>query len=233
MKPVLLLIPGMLNTAAIWSRITPLLEAEVEVRIANVQTQSTIPDMASDAWKLVADVPEDRPLVICGFSMGGYTAQEMLAHPKRAVSALGLLGTSARPETPEGAAQREKTIAAVGKDFARVVDGVLHFGTAAATHAQPDLMQAMRGIMLDVGPEAMIRQTRAIMARADQRPTAQQLKLPVLVMCGTEDKITPPELSTELAGLIPGARLEWIEGAGHMSPMEQPERVAALLKTLL
>ena len=232
-KPVLLLIPGMLNTAAIWSRVTPLLAESADIRIASVTTQASIADMARDAWALVADVPVDTPLVICGFSMGGYTALEMLANPQRAVAALGLLDTSGRGETPEGMALREKTIAAIGRDFSRVVDGVLQFGTAAAAQAQPELMQTMRQLMLDVGGETAIRQNRAIMARTDHRTTLAQLKLPVLVMCGRDDKITPPELSTELAALIPGARLEWIDNAGHMTPMEQPQRVAELLKTLL
>lgn len=236
MKPVLLLIPGMLNTAAIWSRVTPLIGEAADVRIASVLTQSTIPDMANDAWKMVADVKPGTPLIICGFSMGGYTAIEMLTHDSeraRGVTGLGLLDTSARPESPEGRVVREKTIAAIEKNFPKVVDGVLAFGTAPATHGNEALMQAMRQIMLDVGPEANIRQNRAIMARADNRDKLAALKIPTLVMCGRDDKITPPEVATELAALIPGARLEWIDDAGHMTPMEQPERVAALLKTLL
>ena len=233
MKPVLLLIPGMLNTVEIWSRVTPHLEGLADVRIANVQTQATIPDMARDAWKLVADVHEGTPLVVCGFSMGGYTAIEMLAHPKRTITALGLLDTSARPESPEGRITREKTISAIEKNFPKVVEGILHFGTAEATHANAELMDAMRSIMLEVGAEATIRQNRAIAARADNREALRQRTLPSLVMCGREDKITPPDASTEMAELIPGARLEWIDGAGHMTPMEQPERVAGLIKTLL
>jgi pimeloyl-ACP methyl ester carboxylesterase len=233
MKPVLLLIPGMLNTADIWSRVTPHLEGLADIRIAHVQTQATIPDMARDAWKLVADVHEGTPLVVCGFSMGGYTAIEMLAHPKRTITALGLLDTSARPESPEGRITREKTISAIEKNFPRVVEGILQFGTAAATQADSGVMDAMRAIMLEVGADAAIRQNRAIAARADNREALKQLTLPALVMCGREDKITPPDASTEMAALIPNARLEWIDGAGHMTPMEQPERVAGLIKTLL
>lgn len=236
MKPVLLLIPGMLNTAVIWSRVTPLIGDAADVRIASVLTQSTIPDMAEDAWKMVADVKPGTPLVICGFSMGGYTAIEMLTHDSgraRQVTGLGLLDTSARPESPEGRVTREKTIAAIEKNFPKVVDGVLAFGTSPATHADEPLMQAMRQLMLDVGAEANIRQNRAIMARADNREKLAGLKVPTLVMCGRDDRITPPEVATELAALVPGARLEWIDNAGHMTPMEQPARVAALLKTLL
>ena len=236
MKPVLLLIPGMLNTAAIWGRVTPLIGDAADVRIASVVTQSTIPEMADDAWKRVADVKPGTPLVICGFSMGGYTAIEMLTHNNeraRDVTALALLDTSGRPESPEGRVIREKTIAAIEKNFPKVVDFVLALGTAPAAQGNAALMQATREIMLAVGAEANIRQNRAIMARADNREKLATLRVKTLVMCGRDDKITPPELSTELAELIPGAQFEWIDNAGHMTPMEQPERVAALLKTLL
>jgi pimeloyl-ACP methyl ester carboxylesterase len=43
-----------------------------------------------------------------------------------------------------------------------------------------------------------------------------------LVLCGEEDKVTPPELSRELAALIPGARLELVAAAGHLTNIEQP-----------
>jgi len=236
MKPVLLLIPGMLNTAAIWRRVTAHIGDAADIRIANLLTQSTIPEMADDAWKLVADVLPGTPLVICGFSLGGYTAIEMLTHASeraRQVTALGLLDTSGRPESPEGRVVREKTIAAIEKNFPKVVEGVLAFGTSPATHGNEALIQGLREIMLDAGPEATIRQNRAIMARADNREKLAMLKIRTLVMCGRDDKITPPDASIELAALIPGAQLEWIDNAGHMTPMEQPERVAALIKTLL
>ena len=57
MKTVLLLIPGMFNTVDVWKPVADLLQPEVDVRIANVLTQSSIVDMAADAWRLVADVP--------------------------------------------------------------------------------------------------------------------------------------------------------------------------------
>ena len=52
MKPVVLLIPGMLNTAAIWDRVVPLLQDKAELHIANVQTQSSIADMAAATSRL-------------------------------------------------------------------------------------------------------------------------------------------------------------------------------------
>lgn len=233
MKPVLLLIPGMLNTERVWGRVTPLLRDAAQVRIADVLSQSSIAEMARDAWAMVADVPAEQAVVVCGFSMGGYTAIEMMARPARPVQGLALLDTSGRPESAEGVAAREKTIAAVTADFERVIAGIATFATHAANHSDTALMQETLSIFRDAGAEATIRQNRAIMARGDHRGALAQLRLPVLVMCGRDDKLTPPKLSEELAALIPGARLEWIEGAGHMTPLEQPARLAALLKTLL
>jgi pimeloyl-ACP methyl ester carboxylesterase len=101
MKPVLLLIPGMLNTGAIWDAVRADLETLLDVRVADVLTQNSIPAMAADAWALVADVPTEASLTVCGFSMGGYVAIELLARQGHRVQALALVDSSAAIETAE------------------------------------------------------------------------------------------------------------------------------------
>lgn len=233
MKPCLLLIPGMLNTPAVWAQVMPLMAEMAEVRILNVQTQTSIGEMADDALALVADIPPEQPLVVCGFSMGGFITIEMIASCARNISAACLLDTSGRPESPEAAAQREKTIAAIERDFDKVTLGVTRFASCAETQANAALMDEMLSVMRAVGAKTAIAQNRAIMARADHRAAMAQWRLPVLVLCGKDDLITPPVLSEELAALIPGAQLAWIEGAGHMTPMEQPAVLAGHLKKLI
>jgi pimeloyl-ACP methyl ester carboxylesterase len=236
MKPVLLLIPGMLNTASIWSRVAPLLQADADIRIADVCTQTSIAEMARAAWGQLDDVPAQVPRAVCGFSMGGYVAIEMVCgghHRARPLDALALLDTSGRPETPEGLALREKTIAALERNFEKTFTGIAQFGLHEKSRADAALVDELLSIMRDVGQAATVRQNRAIMARADHRAALAQLVLPTLVMCGSADPVTPPALSEELAATIPGARLEWIADAGHMTPLEQPARVAQLLRGLL
>ncbi|QJW85601.1 alpha/beta fold hydrolase [Ramlibacter terrae] len=229
MKPVLLLVTGMLNDASVWEDVAAELRPSADVRIAT-PVQESISAMAGAAWTLVDGVPADVPLVVAGFSLGGYVAIEMLSAPRRPLRAAALVSTSARPESPEGAATREKTIAAMGRDFPRVVDGVVQFGTDAPT---PELAARLRTMMLGVGAETAIRQHRAIMARADHRAALAALDLPVTVLVGHADRITPPELSREIAALVPGAQLEVIAGAGHMLPAEQPHAVATALRRVL
>jgi pimeloyl-ACP methyl ester carboxylesterase len=190
--------------------------------------------MAHDAWAQVADVPASVPLVVCGFSMGGYVAIEMLSRGGvRPVSALGLLDSSGQPEAPEGKVVREKTVAAIERNFEKVIACTAAFCVAERRHADASFMEGVLAIMRDTGTDAAIRQNRAIAGRADHREALALLAIPTLVMCGREDRVTPPAASEALAALVPGARLEWIEGAGHMTPLEAPERVAALLRTLL
>ncbi len=232
-RPVLLLLPGMLNTPAVWADVAELLRPQADVRMADFGTQSSIPEMAGDAWAAVADVPLDTALVVCGFSMGGYVALEMLAQAQRPLNGLGLLNTSAQPETAQTALGREKTIAALERDFAKVVHKVALLAVHPDRQTDGMLMERTRQIMSDTGAPAAIRQNRAILARGDHRALLAQLKLPVRVISSRDDQVVPPAHSEALAALIPGARLVWVAHAGHMTPLEQPQAVADVLRGLL
>ncbi len=59
------------------------------------------------------------------------------------------------------------------------------------------------------------------------------LRLPTLVLCGSEDRMTPPEASQSLAETIQGAELELVEGAGHMVMLEKPEAVESRMRDFL
>ncbi|MCX6039010.1 MAG: alpha/beta fold hydrolase [Chloroflexi bacterium] len=59
------------------------------------------------------------------------------------------------------------------------------------------------------------------------------IRTPVLVLCGTDDQLTPRRYSESLAGQIHGAALQTIDGAGHLVMLEQPRRVSALLSVFL
>lgn len=233
MKPVLLLIPGMFNTAAIWDPVRAHLGDDLEVRVADVSTQSRIADMADDAWQRVADLPAATPLIVAGYSMGGYVAIELLARHHARVQAAAFIDTSAQAETAESLANREKTIAALDRNFDRAVAAVIPFSLHPDHHGRAELVEGMRTMMHRVGAQTAIRQTRAIMARADHRTMLSCLAMPVLVVCGRQDKVTPPPLSEDLAALVPGARLLWLEQSGHQTPLEQPAELARALLQLI
>lgn len=233
MNPVLLLIPGMFNTAAIWDAVVAHLPPRVDVRIADVLQQDSMAAMADDAWAQVADLPPATPRVLCGFSMGGYVALELLARHTDSFQGLGLIDTAGGTETPESLILREKTIAALERNFERTVEGIIPFSLHPNSHANGTITEGMRRMMHAVGAQAAIRQTRALMARRDPDALLAALKIPVLVACGREDRVTPPAQSQALADLIPGSRLAWIDDAGHQTPLEQAPVLAGLLLELV
>ncbi|MDH4377326.1 MAG: alpha/beta hydrolase [Ramlibacter sp.] len=230
MKPVLLLIPGMLNDGRVWADVAALLAGDADVRMAEVSRQDSIARMRGDAWAQLADVPDSAPVVVAGFSMGGYVALDMLAHPARSIQGLLFMSTSAMPETEQSRVVREKTLAAMGADFPRFVSGVQAFNTYST---DPVLGAQLRRMMLDIGPETGRRQVQAIMGRQDHRALLENLPMPVRVLVGRHDRVTPPPLSEALAQQIAQAQLEIIDDAGHMLPREKPEAVARVLRELI
>lgn len=233
MTPVLLLIPGLLNTPAVFDRLRARLDPTIALRIATVHTQASLGAMAADAWAQLADVPAQRPVVIGGFSMGGYVAWQMLADAPRAVQGLALINTSARADTADGLANREKAMAAMAADFGKFVDGLCRFALTPAGHADAVLLAEVQAIMHRVGPVAATAQTRALMQRPDRRPGLPALRLACQVVGGADDAITLPAWSQEMAELIPHAQLALLPGMGHMLPLERPAELATLLHGLL
>ena len=236
MKPVLLLIPGMFNTAAIWDLVVDALNTHSDapdIRIADVLGQESIAAMADDAWRLVSDTPTGTPLVVCGFSMGGYVALDLLAAHLGRVQALAMVNSSAAVETPESTVVRKKTIAALERNFERTVEGIIRFSLHPDSLQDTPLVDGMRRMMHAVGAPAAIRQTGAIIGRADHRALLATLRLPTLIVCGREDNVIPPAASQELQRLLPHAQLEWLDNAGHQTPLEQAPTVARHLLALI
>jgi pimeloyl-ACP methyl ester carboxylesterase len=230
MKPVILLIPGMLNDASVWDDVLPYLPDSWTVRIANLQTQESITEMAHDAWQLLEDIPANVPAMVTGFSLGGYVAIEMMAHLQRPLSAVALLSTSPLPESEESRAVREKTMLAMQANFPKVVEGIVKFGTHEASES---VQERLRQMLLSVGCETALRQTRAIMGRADHREALSRLSLPVALLCGEHDRVTPPQLTHQLARCISHAQTFIIPQSGHMLPVQQAAAVAKALASLL
>jgi pimeloyl-ACP methyl ester carboxylesterase len=143
---------------------------------------------------------------------------------------MALLGTSARPDTPELLQLRGEAIALFAQGRA---DEVLRANIPFALHPQAAdhaaLVADYLAMMERAGAEALIRQNRAVMARIDSRPALPAVRCPVLVACGDADLLTPPEHAQEMAQVIAGARLEIVPTCGHLLTWEQPARINALL----
>jgi pimeloyl-ACP methyl ester carboxylesterase len=219
----LVLIPGLAADASTWTAQQAALPA---AQVADVHFRfDTLPAMAA---ALLAEQPGD--LVLCGASMGGMLALECVRQARSRVRGLALLGSSARPDTPEVAALRANAFAMI--DDGRYEDMItmnVPFSFHPDRLADRDLTEAYLDMLRRAGPAQLKRQNIAVAARPDSRPLLPTIGFPTLVLCGDADLVTPLEHSREIAASVPGAELEVVARCGHMLTMERPAEVNAAL----
>jgi 3-oxoadipate enol-lactonase len=162
-----------------------------------------------------------------GLSLGGVVAIAIHhAAPERCAS-LVLADTFA--VHPDGRAIYDRGIAASGDLHAMAearVDVLL------AQPAVPAVRREIVDTMSRIDPAAYRIGAQAVWL-ADQHVRAAAIDVPTLVICGAEDKMTPPALSEDLAALIPNAQLRLVAGAGHLLNLEKPEEFNAAVERFI
>jgi pimeloyl-ACP methyl ester carboxylesterase len=175
-----------------------------------------------------------RRFALCGLSMGGYVALAIMRRAPDRVTRLCLMDTSARADTQAQSRNRRIIMGMASNHRFRGVTPRLLPTLLHPDHLSCEtLCSAVTDMAERVGKDAFLRQQQAIIARPDSRPHLAAITVPTLVAVGSNDALTPPELSAEMAVLIPNARLRIIDQAGHLPPMEQPETVTAMLRDWL
>lgn len=195
---------------------------------------ATMDDYADDLLALMDHLDVERAAV-AGLSMGGYVAMALAARAPERVTRLILADTRMTADTPEGRAGRDKMKTDVERSGPRAAaDAMLPKLIGETTKVdQPDLADAVRHLIEMNRAEAITGAIDALKSRPDRTEALSRVTVPSLVICGAEDVITPPADSEAMARTIPGARLELIERAGHLSNLEQPAAFTAALQAFL
>jgi len=170
------------------------------------------------AWNL-----PKRP-VLGGHSMGGAIGIELGLTRPELLSGLILVGTGA------WLGVNLTLLDGFNQDFHGTVRLVCKW--AFAKNTDPKLIEEGYERMSRNAPEVLIDDFRAC-ADFERRADVNRIGLPTLIVCGTLDKMTPPEMSELLKEKIPGARLELIDQAGHQVAAEQPERLNRLIREFI
>lgn len=228
MSGLILLLPGNMCDARLWHPVQRQLDtAGFEAVIGDLSTQDTISGMAGDML-----ASRDGPLIPIGFSMGAIVALEMARQAPGRIERLGLVAINASADLPDRAAVRPRQQAAVqaGALEAIVAEELKPNYLAAAHGNDLALRQLLMDMAISLGPDVFVRQSEALRTRADLRAVLPALRVPVLLACGAEDRLCPPEWHRRWADAIgSAAELKVIPEAGHMLPLEEPERLAEAL----
>ena len=228
-RPALILLPGMPLDAALWDHQVRHLADVADPRVVELAECGSIAAMAD---KVLATAP-DR-FAVAGLSMGGYVALEILRRSPERVERLALLDTNARPDTAEASATRREAVALARQGrYGQVIRAALPRLIHPDRMADEAFVRSVLDQMERVGVDGYAREQEAIINRPDSRPGLPAIRCPTLVLCGRQDLLTPPALHEEMAAAIPGARLVLLEDCGHLSAMEQPQAVTALMRDWL
>lgn len=241
--PALLLIHGYPMDHSLWEH--QLGHLEGWLRIApdlRGMGQSDAPDLgysmatyADDLLALLNALGVEKA-VLCGLSMGGYIAFEILRRSRDRVLGLVLMDTRAEADTVEGRRARDLAAAQAREGGSEAIAELMlpKLLAPATLKENPALVEQVRRQMAATPVAGVLGAITALRDRPDSLTLLPTLEgIPVLVVVGEDDQITPPVSAQGMADAIPGAGLKVIAGAAHIPPLERPEATTAALAEFL
>lgn len=211
----ILLIPGFMLDADVWTDARPRLDAMGRVIDADTTLDTSVAGMA--AWAIEN---LDGPSLVIGFSMGGYVAREIAYQAPQLVAGLALVATSSRavPARPAITAAQFRQVSRAA------VERSLH-----PDHRSDEMVSRVQAMGMRLGPDVYRRQ--AGMAREDDTGRLGEIRCPTLVVAAADDALRTIEESEALRDGIPGAEMIVIERCGHLVPMERPDALVDAIRT--
>ena len=200
----------------------------------DVATEYSVALYANDLIELL-DALEIREAVICGLSLGGYIAFELLRSHAARVRAAILCDTKAPADTAEAKRQRDAMAALAQQSGAGAIAEQLlpKLLSRSTWERRPEVVREVREMITRAPVRGIVGALHALRERPDSSPLLGRIRVPVLAVAGVDDQITPADGMREMASAIPGAEFVVIPEAGHLTPLEQPVAVNAAISAFL
>ncbi|MBO7723804.1 MAG: alpha/beta fold hydrolase [Thermoguttaceae bacterium] len=166
------------------------------------------------------DIPQ---VIVCGLSMGGYIAMQFAKKHPRRLKGLILCDTKTEADTPKAAAGRRHLAETVlSEGIEDLSDGASGFLSPVTVDDTPDILEAVQTMMNSQNPAGVAAAALGMAERGDTTAVLQRLEVPVLVVVGQDDRLTPPESMKAMAAKAQRSSFAVIEEGGHLAPMERP-----------
>ena len=163
--------------------------------------------------------------VLCGLSMGGYIALSAIEKYPHRFEALVLSDTQCMADTPEAKEKRLKTIGHIKeKGVENYADESLKMLFAPESFiTNKEEIISVKEMIINTSKQSLFNTLIALSERKETCSSLQDIEVPVLIMAGKEDKITPPDVARMMHEKIQNSALNIIEHAGHLANMENPD----------
>lgn len=191
-------------------------------------------EYAADLVSLL-DLLGNREAVVCGLSMGGYIAFEMLRRFPERVKGLILVNTRASADSADAKERRTEMISLLDKRGpSAVVDALLPKLLAPGSlSTMKEVVDHIKEMAAGGTRQGLRGALVAMKERVDSTPDLGSIKVPCLVIAGSEDQLIPVKEQRKMAKAIDGAVFTVIPGAGHVAPLEQPIAVSRVMGEFL
>ena len=242
--PVLLLVHGFPLDHSMWAGQIDALAARYRVIAPDLRgfgqssgqdERTTMQQFATDLAGLLDGLEIRESVTLCALSMGGYIALQFWKHYRDRLSRLILCDTRAASDTPEGAQGRLALAGTVLTEGSLpVADSMLpKLFAPQSLVSGADYIEATKQVMASTRPTTVAASLRGMAERPNMTDELPNIDLPALLLCGEHDVITPAAEMRDVAAAMPDSMFHVIYGAGHMSPLERPERVNQLILDFL
>ena len=190
---------------------------------------------AEDLKELLAQLEVDEPVNFCGLSMGGYIAWEFWRHFPEKLKTLILCDTRSDADTEEGISNRLKMVDLVLRHGPEAVASAMIPNLLSKTSRDlyPEIAQDLIAEIEAADPEGIAASQRGMAERDDFLDVLDQIQIPALLIVGSDDVLTPPNIMQEMAARIPEASCREIPRVGHMAPLEAADEVNQAIEEFL
>ncbi len=199
--------------------------------------QFTIESFVDDLETIINELKLKMP-VLCGLSMGGYISLRAIERIEKKFSAVILCDTKALADDNEGKIKRAEGIKAINENgvenfISQFVPNCFSNNFIDKNEAEYEKIINRSKSSSPVGVKGCL---LAMAGRTDTTSYLSNISIPALIICGEEDKLTPPDIMQSMADKINGSNFVVVNGAGHMSPIEKAsfvnEKIAGFLRRI-
>ncbi len=240
--PAVVLLHGYPFNRSMWREQVKALSADYKVVAPDLRghgeteatKNATMYEMARDVAALLDKLNIERAS-FCGLSMGGYVTFSFYSLFSSRVQSLILADTRPQSDAEETRRVRHEQAQKISEEGMKAVAESLlqKVLTPETLRERPEIVSRVREMIQGTKPEGAVAALRGMAERKDHSYLLERILAPSLVIVGSHDQITPPEVAEKMRRDIPGSRLEIIENAGHLSNIENPNQFNNAVKKFL
>lgn len=229
-SPTIIFIHGFPLNKLMWEKQIEILKENYRVIVYDIRGHGNT-DVGNDNFSIelfvndllsLMDTLNIDKTILCGFSMGGYIALNAIENYPERFNALLLCDTNCTDDIPEAKEKRMKAIESIkGKGLEQYAEESLKKLFAPISFSKHiEEIAIVKEMIMKTSKQSLYKTLHALTERKETCTKLHQIKVPVLIIVGKEDEITPPDVALLMHGKIKGSIIHIIDHAGHLSNME-------------